>query len=94
MATDPEALINQPYSQHEESGGFLKVTGRPAQGQQPAAAKFDFFDDRAPCSTQLKKTRASNERALLSPRKLEALIADHLEIQNGIKRLDISHARR
>ena len=46
MSTDPDALISQPYTQDEKSGGFLKVTASPAKGKQPATLRFDFFDEK------------------------------------------------
>ena len=39
-STDPQAEIDQPYSQAEPSGGFLKVTIT-----EDAAARFEFFDE-------------------------------------------------
>jgi len=45
MSTDPDASISQPYTQQEESGGFLKVTASPANGAQPATLRFDFHDE-------------------------------------------------
>jgi alkaline phosphatase/alkaline phosphatase D len=45
MSTDPDALISQPYTQEEKSGGFLKVTASPASGEQPATLRFEFFDE-------------------------------------------------
>jgi len=46
MSTDPDALISQPYTQEEKSGGFLKVTVSPAKGEQPARLRFDFYDEK------------------------------------------------
>ncbi len=45
-STDPEALIDQPYTQEEASGGFLTVTVRPGEGEEPPAAEFAFRDER------------------------------------------------
>ena len=42
-STDPDALIVQPYTQTEASGGFLHVTVSP--GARPTAA-FRFYDER------------------------------------------------
>ena len=42
-STDPDALIVQPYTQTEASGGFLHVTVSP--GVQPTAT-FRFYDER------------------------------------------------
>jgi len=46
MSTDPDALISQPYTQEEKSGGFLKVTASPATRERPAALRFDFYDEK------------------------------------------------
>ena len=45
MSTDPDGLISQPYTQEEESGGFLKVTVSPGRGEQPPTLRFDFYDE-------------------------------------------------
>jgi alkaline phosphatase/alkaline phosphatase D len=45
MSTDPDALISQPYTQEEKSGGFLKVTVSPVREDQPATLRFDFYDE-------------------------------------------------
>jgi len=42
-STDPNALIDQPYTQSEASGGFLHVTITP--GERPTAT-MRFFDER------------------------------------------------
>ena len=42
-STDPNALIDQPYTQSEPSGGFLHVTVTP--GERPTAT-MRFFDER------------------------------------------------
>jgi alkaline phosphatase D len=60
-STDPEARISQPYAQNEKSGGFLKVTVRPGQAGEPAAATFAFYDEKG---TPLYRTeRAAHEGA-------------------------------
>ncbi len=43
--TDPEALINQPFTSPEPSGGFLEVRVTPSSAQDPASITFDFFDE-------------------------------------------------
>lgn len=45
-STDPEGLIQQPYTQKRASGGFLMVSVTPANGQQPATLTFSHFDER------------------------------------------------
>ena len=42
-STDPDALIDQPYTQSEPSGGFLHVTITP--GERPTAM-MRFHDER------------------------------------------------
>jgi alkaline phosphatase D len=44
-STDPEGLITQPYTQRKESGGFLEVTVRPADGSTALSAEFVFYDE-------------------------------------------------
>jgi alkaline phosphatase/alkaline phosphatase D len=44
-STDPDGLVNQPYAQEEASGGFLEVTVRPPQLEQPATIEFAFYDE-------------------------------------------------
>jgi alkaline phosphatase/alkaline phosphatase D len=41
-STDPEALIEQPYTYGEPTGGFLKVTLKP---EPRATLLFSFFDE-------------------------------------------------
>ena len=55
MSTDPEALISQPYTQEEKSGGFLKVTASPIKGEQPATLRFDFYDENGALLYQTEK---------------------------------------
>jgi alkaline phosphatase/alkaline phosphatase D len=56
MSTDPDALISQPYTQKEKSGGFLKVTASPVKGEQPATLRFDFYDENGALLYQTEKT--------------------------------------
>jgi len=56
MSTDPDALISQPYTQEEKSGGFLKLTASPVKGKQPAALRFDFYDESGALLYQTEKT--------------------------------------
>jgi len=46
LSTDPDGLISQPYLQPEKSGGFLEVSVRPPTGENPAVARFAFYDER------------------------------------------------
>jgi alkaline phosphatase/alkaline phosphatase D len=44
-STDPQALVRQPYTQDEPSGGFLLVTVEPeGEGSRPSI-EFSFYDD-------------------------------------------------
>ena len=56
MSTDPDASISQPYTQEEKSGGFLKVTASPAEGEQPATLRFNFHDENGALLYQIEKT--------------------------------------
>jgi alkaline phosphatase/alkaline phosphatase D len=56
MSTDPHALIKQPYTQDEKSGGFLEVTVSPAQGDRPASATFAFYDEKGTLLYSARKT--------------------------------------
>lgn len=44
-STDPDALIKQPYTQKQASGGFLSVVCEPGEGDQPATLRFEFYDE-------------------------------------------------
>ena len=59
-STDPDARISQPYAQDEKSGGFLKVTVRPRQGAERAAATFAFYDEKGAPLYHIE--RAARER--------------------------------
>ncbi|MHC4620935.1 MAG: alkaline phosphatase D family protein [Planctomycetota bacterium] len=55
-SSDPEALINQIYTQQEPSGGFLAITVRPGrQGQEPTLS-FAFYDENGALLYQQQKT--------------------------------------
>ncbi len=43
--TDPEALIKQPYTSQEPSGGFLNVVIEPGAQGKTATARFNFYDE-------------------------------------------------
>ena len=51
-SNDPNALIQQPYTSREPSGGFLHVTVTP--GEQPAAV-FRFFDEKGELLHEVRK---------------------------------------
>jgi alkaline phosphatase/alkaline phosphatase D len=55
MSTDPDALISQPYTQEEKSGGFVKVTASPIRGKQPPTLRFDFYDESGALLYQTEK---------------------------------------
>jgi alkaline phosphatase D len=44
-STDPEALIRQPFTSPEPSGGFLHVAVEPGAEQGSGSVHFTFFDD-------------------------------------------------
>ena len=44
-STDPEAIINQVYTQQEASGGFLHVTVKPGSNGGKATCEFTFYDE-------------------------------------------------
>lgn len=44
-STDPDATINQVYSQNPRSGGFLLVRTSPQNGTSKASLTFDFRDE-------------------------------------------------
>ncbi|HOO55715.1 MAG TPA: alkaline phosphatase D family protein [bacterium] len=43
--TDPDALIVQPYTTAEPTGGFLNVIVNPSNGESPASIEFRFYDE-------------------------------------------------
>jgi alkaline phosphatase/alkaline phosphatase D len=57
-STDPGALIIQPYTSAEPSGGFLHVSVE--QGEKPgsATARFGFFDEKGDELYSVEKTAA------------------------------------
>lgn len=44
-STDPDALIKQPYTQSEPSGGFLRVVVKPAPDRGGATLACEYYDD-------------------------------------------------
>jgi alkaline phosphatase/alkaline phosphatase D len=56
MSTDPDAVISQPYTQSEASGGFLKVTVSPARGGRAPTLGFDFYDENGAHLYGIEKT--------------------------------------
>ena len=55
-SNDPEALIRQPYTSAEPSGGFLHVTVAP--GTRPAAT-FRFFDEKGELLYEVRKEKGT-----------------------------------
>jgi len=45
-STDPDAKINQVYTQAKPSGGFLLIETQPAGDKRPATLNFRFHDER------------------------------------------------
>jgi alkaline phosphatase/alkaline phosphatase D len=52
-SNDPDALIEQPFTSPEPTGGFLEVTVTP--GDAPAAA-FRWFDERGALTYETIRT--------------------------------------
>ncbi len=44
-STDREALVRQPYTSREPSGGFLHVVIEPGEGESPPHARFELRDE-------------------------------------------------
>jgi alkaline phosphatase/alkaline phosphatase D len=44
-STDPDGLIDQPFTDSEETGGFLQVVVRPGEGASSATCEFTFYDE-------------------------------------------------
>lgn len=44
-STDPEALIQQPFTNAKPTGGFLLVRTQTASATSPATLEFLFIDD-------------------------------------------------
>lgn len=57
-STDPQALIRQPYTSSEPSGGFLHVAVEPDAQPGSAAARFEFFDEKGNMLYSVRKTAA------------------------------------
>ena len=62
-STDPKALVSQPYTQKQASGGFLDVTVEPGREKQNPAIKFNFYDENGTLLYQHKKS-ANNSSGL------------------------------
>jgi alkaline phosphatase/alkaline phosphatase D len=55
-SSDPEALISQPYTQKEPSGGFLAVTVQPGRQGQKTTIRFVFYDENGTFQYHRQKT--------------------------------------
>ena len=44
-STDPRGLIDQPFTDPEASGGYLKVTVKPGVGEGGATCEYIFYDE-------------------------------------------------
>lgn len=56
-STDPDAEINQLYTQDKPSGGFLQITITPDPDSKKGKAEFTFFDERGRKLYETVKTR-------------------------------------
>jgi len=45
-STDPEATLTQPYRQRTASGGFLSIVVTPANDEDAASIRYEFYDER------------------------------------------------
>ncbi len=57
-SNDPDALIEQPFTSPEPTGGFLEVTVTP--GDAPVAA-FRWFDERGVLTYETVRTAGSSQ---------------------------------
>ena len=57
-STDPGALIRQPYTSAEPSGGFIHVSVEPGARPDSATARFVFFDEHGDALYSVEKTAA------------------------------------
>ena len=55
-STDPGGRITHKYTQHEPSGGFLKVDITPSRKDSPVRAEFSFYDERGSLLYRTLKT--------------------------------------
>jgi len=63
-STDPEGLIDQPYTDQTITGGFLKVTVRPGEGGAPETCEFSFYDENG--VMLYTTTRSANQHCPMS----------------------------
>jgi alkaline phosphatase/alkaline phosphatase D len=59
-STDPEALIEQPYTYDEPTGGFLRVTVKP---EPEPSALFSFFDENGTLLYEVEKLADFNQQS-------------------------------
>jgi len=64
ISTDPEGLIDQPYTDQTITGGFLKVTVRPGEGGVPETCEFSFYDENG--VMLYTTTRSANQHCPMS----------------------------
>jgi len=86
-STDPDAEIQQIYTQAEASGGFLHVTIASRPDQRKPAASFDFYDERGQLLHQSVKRR-DDDMALLGD-QAPGLLREHL-----LKKIDAQYLKR
>jgi alkaline phosphatase/alkaline phosphatase D len=55
-SSDPKALITQPYTAKDPSGGFLAVTVEPGAQARKPNIRFDFYDENGALQYRLQKT--------------------------------------
>ncbi|MEB3212753.1 MAG: alkaline phosphatase D family protein, partial [Leptolyngbyaceae bacterium] len=58
-STDPDATIQQLYLQTKRSGGFLRVSVQPEEGDRRATITFDFFNRKG--ESQYQVSRPAND---------------------------------
>ena len=56
-STDPDAKVEQIYTQKEKSGGFLRVTVGPGQKPATGSARFTFTDEFGKVLYEIEKVR-------------------------------------
>jgi alkaline phosphatase/alkaline phosphatase D len=60
-STDPDAQVEQFYTQGEPSGGFLRVTVGPGSEPANGSARFTFFDEFGEVLYEAEKIRACSK---------------------------------
>lgn len=56
-STDPEGLVQQPYTSRRPSGGFLNVLIGRARDATPATLRFRFFDEQGELLHEVSRSR-------------------------------------